>query len=556
MRVLGAMKYTVNLGEMRPTQTPTNGMRAIFYGFALISAGALLGMVILQFSGAAVWDDAYFFARYADNLLAYGQYSWNPGDDPTYGLTSLVYGMQVLGGRVIYGGDPAAVLWICSVVCGLGALVMLGAVVFQYGDPFRRYRWHAALFAAVTLGFNVPSLSVHFSSGMDTMLSVGYLAAYLYMVKRFAPALSPGKAMVIGILGGLAYFVRPDLLVFTIGIPVCLAVFSKRPLARRQARYALIFTIFALLTQLLIAVQTFDSFVPNAWYVKSLNPYGPGIAEAYGMAAWGQFGLFLLSNWLPLLFIVAAIALNFKHWRKNFSIEDKAILICTALFCGYYLFFVLPVMGYAQRFFYPAWAAVVLLGAKSLVHVLYERPHFGSLQRISIRIQKGASLGAFGLIVLALCLLNRPANLSTRWGAFSNGSVYAELGRNNWPYLERFSRLPNTLQMASTELGILSAMNPNRGIVDLSGLNDPHFARYGFDVERLVKIQAPDLIFLPHPDYTEMRASMLGDPEFQARYEVYSEEKLQSWMGLALRKESPWYHQMKNIVREESDVVN
>src|ERR1043166_3009783 len=75
-----------------------------------------------------VWDDAYMFARYADNLLAHGRIAWNPGGEPMYGLTSPLFLMVVTPLRTLFPGDPMRVVLLSSLLCGgvwLGLLFWL-----------------------------------------------------------------------------------------------------------------------------------------------------------------------------------------------------------------------------------------------------------------------------------------------------------------------------------------------------------------------------------------------------------------------------------------------
>jgi hypothetical protein len=86
--------------------------------------------------------------------------------------------------------------------------------------------WLSAFFWA-TVALNAPMLLVHMSSGMDTTFAMAYFAAYLLLLHAFEPQLSPGKAFLTGIVGGLAWTIRPDLMLFTVGVPLAWAIFFK-----------------------------------------------------------------------------------------------------------------------------------------------------------------------------------------------------------------------------------------------------------------------------------------------------------------------------------------
>jgi hypothetical protein len=69
-------------------------------------------------------------------------------------------------------------------------------------------------------------------------------------------------------------------------------------------------------------------------------------------------------------------------------------------------------------------------------------------------------------------------------------------------------------------VGSLAAAAPELTIVDLAGLNDNALAREGFSAAYVLS-RRPDLIWLPHPDYTGMLRSLLASPELSAHYELY-----------------------------------
>jgi hypothetical protein len=527
-------------------------VRRFFIALAVLAALLLVALLVIRFSGTSVWDDAYFNARYADNFLQNGEFTWNPGEEPAYGLTSLLHGTLVVGLRFGLTGSPALPLILASLLGGLLAIIAIYRLISEYTDGYGQHRWSAMVFLALLLGFNANQLSVHFTSGMDTALSMAFLAVYLSVIKRFEGELSPGKALVTGMLGGLAWIVRPDLLIFTGGIPFALAIFAKKRIQRVEAGYLLIFTAFSLLTQILLISQTFSSLVPLSFHVKSTLAGFDALREAYQGDGLLMLAAFLATNWLASLAIPCAVFLNFRRWRGAFTIADKAAFLCLGGFMVYQALIVIPVMGYEQRFFYPAWPVLAYLGAKSAVHLLYQRPAIAD--RLFPRISGSGRLLpllAFALVIAGLAAAQKPWQRPGPVGQFDMVAVYRQIGKANWPYLERFSILPNKMSMAATELGILSALNPDRVIYDLSGLNDRELAIEGFSDTRLVHDQQPDLIFLPHPDYQDLRKKITESPAFNEQYETVSGEAMGTFLDLALRKDSPYYSQMRFIVDDE-----
>jgi hypothetical protein len=96
-------------------------------------------------------------------------------------------------------------------------------------------------------------------------------------------------------------------------------------------------------------------------------------------------------------------------------------------------------------------------------------------------------------------------------------------------------RLPYNSTIAATEVGWLGAGAPQVNVIDLARLNDREIALHGFDVAVLLA-RKPDLIWMPHPDYTYQRGLMLSNADLLNNYNVYDGA---AGYGLAVRKDSP-----------------
>jgi hypothetical protein len=517
--------------------------------FAVAALLILAGGLLLRFSAVALWDDAWFYTRYAAQLLHHGHYRWNAYGESAYGLTAPAYGLQTVvlqALRLL----PGLALWLLSAGWGVVVLGFTHRLVPVRADETGRLRgWLSAFFWA-TVALNAPALLVHFSSGMDTSFAMAYLAAYLLLVHTFESSLSPGKAFLIGIAGGLAWTIRPDLMLFTVGVPLAWIFFPQSAVQRREAYYTLLFTAFCVLLQVWVAMREFGTLLPLAFYAKSFNPYGAAIAAAYRWSGLGQWAFFMACNLLPALAIGAGLWRGGRVWWRFHTIAERVLMLALVAFMLYHLLLVLPVMGYSARFYYPVWPLLLWLGGRSLVFLLRTQP-----QRAEAMLRylhpRALALG-LGVALLALGGLQawrgRPAGAKAQWGRMDAASAYHALGRNNWPCLLEFNALPSSLSIASTELGILGALNLDRRIVDLSGLHDAEAASYGFNPDKLIHLQRPDLIYLPQDDYAEMRADLLAHVDFERLYLAYPAAALDAFQGLALRRDSPFFAQMQAIV--------
>jgi hypothetical protein len=77
--------------------------------------------------------------------------------------------------------------------------------------------------------------------------------------------------------------------------------------------------------------------------------------------------------------------------------------------------------------------------------------------------------------------------------------------------------LPPGSYIAVSEVGMIGAIAPNIGVIDLAGLNDRDIALNGFNVDRLLD-RKPLFIWFPHADYTRQRQVMLCSARLLREY--------------------------------------
>jgi hypothetical protein len=92
---------------------------------------------------------------------------------------------------------------------------------------------------------------------------------------------------------------------------------------------------------------------------------------------------------------------------------------------------------------------------------------------------------------------------------------------------------PPGTTFAMSEHGLVGAFAPRVVIIDVLGLHDPVFARRGFSVAELWRRQ-PDVIWMPHPDHTQMLRDILDSDELWQHYVFYPDAFT---YGLALRQD-------------------
>lgn len=107
------------------------------------------------------------------------------------------------------------------------------------------------------------------------------------------------------------------------------------------------------------------------------------------------------------------------------------------------------------------------------------------------------------------------------------------------------SSLPQGTRVAMSEYGFIGAQSPHIYIIDPL-VNDPVFAHQGFSAPEFFD-RKPDLIWLPHPDYTAIVSSILTANEFWTGYDYYPGA---FDYGIAIRRDSPHYQVVYKTVEK------
>ena len=298
----------------------------------------------------------------------------------------------------------------------------------------------------------------------------------------------------------------------------------------------------------------FASVLPLPFYAKSLSLYGDALHRTYRGAA-GQALVEFIGYYWPLFLIVGLETTSRRRsfWRHAPPL-DKAVLAATLVCLAYYWLLALPIMGMAARFYQPAVVGLAYLAARTLGR--WERQLSGSLRSLSPEAWSIAACAA----LLALWAMLMPklveegklfsTKISTRRFVFDPQAEAARKKdgpRTYWYKLDEFAKLPDDLVIATTEVGFLSAINPNKIIIDLAGLNDRAFAHHPFDAELLLGRYRPDLIYMPHEDYRTLTETLVSSPQF-AHYRHFSKYHTRTRrFGVAIRKDSRHFEAMNAL---------
>ena len=614
------------------------------YG-VLLAASIVLGLVTafltklsLVLSGPDVWDDSYMCVRYIDNLLRTSKLAWNPSIGPSYGQTSLLNLLLVLPIRLLNPSNATRTVILCSLISGVAFLALAGCNVFFQSGASKKQRSIVLLIIFILVGQGSGMLAAHFVGGMDTMFVAAYAALLIIVAKKFESTPTRWFAIVVGLLTAVAYLARPDLMIYSLAL-IAAAIFAKQ--SRRDGSIALTTMLISLAVILFGCKIYFGSPIPLPFYAKAMHLYGPGV-YALHKAFPGQ-ELLNFAGDFRLLLLVVLIGLVFCY--RSFTLTDWAVLAATALFILYYRFFVLQIMPYDSRFYFPTLAAIVYLAARSLV-LLYQRlsqPQrtfarefvlpwggigcasfyadsfrnqaffwgmvgiVGLSLLLTFRKQPPVVIGLGAILVIYLALMNNLLNpldprllvlplpfiaylgyrTALERGLYRSlacsdvlrfaggGLLMAILGWNVykvvepagdtveawrnpdvadeahyqkgytylWTELDQWSKFPNDLTLAMTDVGLPGILNPRKTIYDYAGLHDTEIAMHGFDPNKFFLEHCPDVFYQPLFFYPEMSRALKNCDFYKKNYEIFPGNTLHpdTMVGISIYRNGKYY---------------
>jgi hypothetical protein len=471
--------------------------------------------------------------------------AWNPGEAPVYGVTSLLHFLLVTLVGGLLPGRHAAVLQIAS---GLAALVLLATLVTLCARFCQevRLRGNFLLWGAVLLPLVCyrEAFFFHAHTGMDTMLAALANTAVVFASLWLAEKPSSGRALAAAAVGLLAIEARPDNAIIAALCPL-LALLLLAPAPRLRPLLVWAGTLGCLvLIDLTLKWRLLGTPLPLAFYAKQPWYYGGFVGEF----TWNPF-LFLevaLATVSP--FLIAALLFS-----RRASVRLLLVLLIPATATLAALFSVNQIMGHLGRFFFPSLPLFVVAGALVTDRWIQGLPD-------ELRSPDGLSQLARSLLLRLACallaLLGGAQALQAAGRAYQSRAQTQELASlggysipapaplpdlDSWQASLKIARLaadaPPGTTFAMSEHGLVGAYASRAVIIDLLGLHDRIFARNGFSATELWRRQ-PDVIWMPHPDHTQMLRDILDSDELWQHYVFYPDA---FFYGVALRKDGPHY---------------
>ena len=486
------------------------------------------------------FDDAYMFYRYAQNLHSGHGMSWNLSGLHTFGETSLFWG-AVVWILPFLAGNPGIKLQLLSSLCSGLALFVTAWTVSTLAHSRIFQSWFRVLpFVAVPLLVSRVFVA-NLATGMETMLAMALVATYAGMVLQWMQG--RGSSVLCGFAGLLLFLTRPEAGIVVVLFP-CVVFLLLKPQHPTFGLAVLLGTFFA--GVILIGLSTYRYFgtvFPLSFYVKGQHFY-----EGY-RRSW-----FPVTSFIQFLGVSGAYLAILVLWaRRSMGMLIATFmvpLICVSL----YLLNVLQIMGFSARYFIPYLPLVILPSLLALDQVFVAKSERPSSDR-KIPIANFSLIRLAGLAAVVLLTVQAyPSSPLSRMDRIFEGRRFA------YDEADRITRAPRPLPdvswqdsivalgdgfaqdlpagvtFACSEVGYIGAIAPQLQMIDLSGLNDAQIALQGFNSKKLLD-RRPDLIWLPHFDYTFQRGEIFAEPEFLSAYTVYDGA---FQYGVAILKDSPY----------------
>lgn len=512
-----------------PDASPSPPTRAWVPAAGLYAA--LVGYLLVRDIGVPIYDDGYFFKRFALNALEHGMYAWNLEDGPIYGCTSRVFQLLATLAAAI---DPSHYVVVIKGLCAC-CLAGLGVVVMRWSD---RAAGSARGSLVALLGLGSPLVLTTVLTGMETATTLLVLA--LVTTALLDPSgeatASPRRAALLTVL---VYLCRPDVAL----IPAVVYVGSRRRRPELLVRYLGTLTVAMLVTTLGLWLY-YGTPLPLSFFMKTLGlqPYGDELF-ALGLAD-------------KKIHFGAALAFSAPLWWLALHRRDPAnlaLLGATAALWAYHLSMTNEIMGYRARFYVPGLVPLCLAAARgdaTFVRHGHRRATMAALLVWSIAIAlaywgewiptpRSDYLGRIawpsyaGVIAGAAWILLRPAarpRPRIDLGVMGLVAIAAVLGwkrpvrfmmRSDAKLMRVHARqvttvrgifdvarcLPDARTVYHSEMGVTGLVLLHTRVVDLAGILSDHLL-YDESFEAICERDQPEAIFLPHRNYRRLNAEI------------------------------------------------
>ncbi|HEY3876901.1 MAG TPA: hypothetical protein VGM92_15660 [Candidatus Kapabacteria bacterium] len=424
------------------------------YLFGVGIVAAAIAAFVWQYRLRFPFDDVFISFRYAEHLANGYGLVWNIGGAHTEGYTNFLFILLLAVVRLCTTHLLAA-----AQAIGVLSTIVTGMLIFQIASRVRNVKIG---FLAAAFYFLTPLTWINALSGMETSVfvmlcicAICFVASHRLFLAFYTLFLATLTRPEGGIFAGIIFFV-----LFVNG------PFQRKMVLRGAAVFLLLTALFALWKW-----SYFGYVLPNSFYVKVL--------ESNSSRSHLFPGLQYVRLFVTSMVVLIVLTLGIRRWR-NAAILISALSIAVLLL--FYLF-VLPLEGLYDRFLWPAFAMITILGAVG-VHDLVERFHLRSML-------------VFAVTVVVCHLTVSCITPRTRQSLAAHEEVWDKSMGGLISELQSFPHL-DSLRFAYGDAGYV-VYKSGVDHIDLFGLNDTHIAHARSISERkkVLESEKPDILLLP-----------------------------------------------------------
>lgn len=281
-------------------------------------------VALLAIRNSFIQDDAFISFRYAHNLVAHHNFSWNETDSAKIeGYTNFLWTI-LIAGFIQMNFDPVIASMIMGILLGMGTVFITYKIAALILEDFRY-----ALLAALLLGTNY-SFNSYMTGGLETQLQtflISLICLFSFKVMLMKNGSVVVKLLLIGLFSALAILTRLDSPLI-IGLLV-LSLLYHRYLTAGEKPFKIIYHLVLMAIPVLLIVipwlywkyTYYGDLLPNSFYLK-------GKVFSWEVLKFGIYYLFaFFGGYYLLVFFVILPFQSGKIFQNRFIITFVVILV-------------------------------------------------------------------------------------------------------------------------------------------------------------------------------------------------------------------------------------
>jgi len=268
-------------------------------------------------------DDAFIYLRFANNLAQGFGFSWNPGEAPVEGFTSITYLMLLVLSEKLNISSIGIIPFL-----GIGSSLVLLILSWQLGEFINPAHNSENLLALILVGLS-PIFLFWSPAGLEMPLYTALLMAsalsYLAFKRRKVPA------WLVGCIFAITTLTRPESLMLfciTIIFDSLTKIIGKKRLIDQDILH--IFTGYLVVCAPVYVCKWvyFGQLFPNTYYAKT----GGGLVQVLGGAAYLAKSFYYVFAGIGIPLFLLLIRFNKIKWTFSLWLERSylaVLIVCS-----------------------------------------------------------------------------------------------------------------------------------------------------------------------------------------------------------------------------------